>query len=55
MNKPKGITIVGDRLWVTDIDGVWLFNTATKRSRKLVIPGIVFANDPAVMDGGALT
>lgn len=49
MNKPKGITIVGDRLWVTDIDGVWLFDTKTKMSRKLPIPGIVFANDPAVI------
>jgi hypothetical protein len=49
MNKPKGITIVGDRLWVTDIDGVWIFDTKTKRSRKLPIPGAVFANDPAVI------
>jgi hypothetical protein len=53
LNKPKGITLAGDRLWVTDIDGVWLFDTKTKRSRKLPIPGIVFANDPAVV-GNAL-
>jgi len=53
MNKPKGIWIAGNRLWVTDIDGVWIFDTKTRKGRKLPIPGAVFANDPAVM-GGAL-
>ena len=48
MNKPKGIWMIGTRLWVTDIDGVWIFDTESKKSRKLDIPGIVFANDPAV-------
>ena len=48
LNKPKGITVVGERLWVTDIDGVWVFDTRSKKGRKLAIPGIVFANDPAV-------
>jgi hypothetical protein len=52
-NKPKGIWIQGDRLWVTDIDVVWVFDLKTKKGRKLAIPGIQFANDPAVM-GGAL-
>jgi hypothetical protein len=51
MNKPKGIWIVGNRLWVTDIDGVWLIDLKTKESKKLEIPGIVFANDPTVMNG----
>ena len=51
MNKPKGIWIQGDRLWVTDIDAVWIFDTKTKKGRKLPLPGVVFANDPAVMDG----
>jgi hypothetical protein len=49
MNKPKGIWIQGDRLWVTDIDAVWIFDTKTKKGRKLALPGVVFANDPAVM------
>ena len=53
MNKPKGIWIEGGRLWVTDIDAVWIFDLATKQGRKLPLPGVVFANDPAVM-GGAL-
>lgn len=51
MNKPKGIWIAGTRLWVTDIDGVWIFDTRTKQGRKLAIPGIQFANDPAVSGG----
>ena len=51
MNKPKGIWIAGDRLWVTDIDGVWIFDTQSKKSRKVTIPGAQFANDPAVVRG----
>jgi len=53
LNKPKGIWIRGDRLWVTDIDVVWVFDLKTKKGRKLALPGVVFANDPAVM-GNAL-
>jgi hypothetical protein len=53
MNKPKGIWIQGDRMWVTDIDVVWLFDLRTKKSTKLMLPGVGFANDPAVM-GNAL-
>ena len=51
MNKPKGIWIQGERLWVTDIDAVWIFDLKTKKGRKAALPGIQFANDPAVMDG----
>jgi hypothetical protein len=51
LNKPKGIWIQGDRLWVTDIDVVWVFDLKTRKGRKLELPGVVFANDPAVMDG----
>src|SRR4051812_30804906 len=29
LNKPKGIWIQGDRLWVTDIDVVWIFDLKT--------------------------
>jgi len=49
MNKPKGIWVQAGRLWVTDIDGVWIFNTNTKGGRKLDLPGIQFANDPVVV------
>lgn len=51
MNKPKGIWIQGERLWTTDIDGVWVFDLKTRKGRKLMLPGAQFANDPAVMDG----
>lgn len=52
MNKPKGIWIDGDNLWVTDIDSVWQFDIRTKESKRLALP-IGYANDPAMM-GGAL-
>jgi sugar lactone lactonase YvrE len=48
MNKPKGIWVKGNRLWVTDIDAVWIFDLKTRKGRKLEIPGITFANDPAI-------
>ena len=51
MNKPKGIWVEGGRLWVTDIDGVWIFDTKTKKGRKLAIPGAEFANDVAMHNG----
>ena len=46
LHKPKGIWVRGDRLWVTDIDAVWIFDTQSKKGRKFVLPGIKFANDP---------
>jgi hypothetical protein len=49
LNKPKGIWIKGNRLWVTDIDSVWVFDLKTKEGKKLDLPGIVFANDPTVI------
>jgi len=48
LNKPKGIWVKGDRLWVTDIDVVWVFDLKTRKGKKLELPGIKFANDPAV-------
>lgn len=48
LHKPKGIWIRGNRLWVTDIDAVWVFDLKTRRGRKLELPGITFANDPAI-------
>ena len=53
MNKPKGLWLKGNRLWVTDIDSVWVFNLKTQKGKKLPIPGAVFANDPAII-GNAL-
>ena len=51
LNKPKGIWIAGNRLWVTDIDAVWVFDLKTKEGKKLDLPGITFANDVTVMNG----
>jgi glucose/arabinose dehydrogenase len=53
LNKPKGIWIAGKRLWVTDIDVVWVFDLGTRRGKKVALPGIQFANDPTVV-GNAL-
>jgi hypothetical protein len=50
MNKPKGIWIGGDNLWVADIDAVWQFNIRTKKGKRLALP-IGYANDAALMDG----
>lgn len=53
LNKPKGIWVKGNRLWVTDIDVVWIFDLKTRQGRKVDLPGIQFANDPALL-GSAL-
>ena len=50
LNKPKGIWVAGSRLWVTDIDVVWIFDLKTRRGRQAALPGAKFANDPTVMD-----
>ena len=52
MNKPKGIWIAGGHLWVTDIDALWEFDLASKKSKRLPLP-ITYANDVAIL-GGAL-
>jgi hypothetical protein len=49
MNKPKGMWVAGSRLWVTDIDGVWVFHTKTRAGKKLALPGAQFANDLALI------
>ena len=48
LNKPKGIWIRGNRLWVTDIESLWIFDLKTRRGKKLALPGVQFANDPTV-------
>jgi hypothetical protein len=53
LHKPKGIWVRGERLWVTDIDAVWIFDLKSRKGRKLDLPGMGFANDPTVL-GNAL-
>jgi len=53
LNKPKGVWIRGNRLWVTDIDSVWVFDLNTKEGKKLELSGITYANDVTFM-GGAI-
>jgi hypothetical protein len=50
LNKPKGIWIQGTRLWVTDIDMVWLFDIETRTGKALPLPMAQFANDPVVIN-----
>jgi len=38
---------------VTDIDSLWIFDTGTRKGRRLELPGIQFANDVTVMNGAA--
>jgi hypothetical protein len=49
LNKPKGLWVQGNRLWVADIDAVWVFDLKTRECKKLDLPGIVFANDMTVV------
>jgi DNA-binding beta-propeller fold protein YncE len=48
-NKPKGIWIKGNRLWVTDIDVLWVFDLKTRKGRKVALPEAQFANDVALL------
>ncbi|MBU0514410.1 MAG: hypothetical protein KJ621_06515 [Proteobacteria bacterium] len=50
LHKPKGLWVAGDKLWTTDIDGVWIFDLKTKKGRRLGL-GATFANDPVVGRG----
>lgn len=57
LHAPKGMAIVGDTLWVTDIDAVRGFNRRTGRpvgTVDLAPLGAVFLNDLTVGPGGAL-
>lgn len=55
LNAPKGMAIVGDTLWVTDIDEVRGFNTKTAAPVATVaVPGAVFLNDIAAAPDGSL-
>lgn len=48
MNKPKGIWIRGNRLWVADLDAVWLFDLKSKEGKRLEV-GTGYANDVTVV------
>lgn len=51
LDAPKGMTISGDTLWVTDIDKVRTFDAKTgKPTGEIAIPSSTFAND-VVPDG----
>ena len=53
LNAPKGMVIVGDTLWVADIDVVRGFNRKTGASVATIrVPGAKFLNDISVGPGG---
>jgi len=55
MNAPKGMAVVGDTLWVTDIDVIRGFNARTEAPVATVsIPGAVFLNDIVAAPDGSL-
>src|SRR6266568_2576191 len=57
LNAPKGLAVLGDTLWVADIDVVRAFNARTGvpiDSVKLDSLGAVFLNDVAIAPTGAL-
>ena len=49
LHKPKGVWVKGSRLWVTDIDAVWVFDVKSRKGQKVSLPGARFANDAAVL------
>ena len=55
LNGPKGMAVIGDTLWVTDIDVIRGFNARTRAPVAMVpIPGAVFLNDIAAAPDGSL-
>lgn len=55
LNAPKGMTLVGDTLWVADIDQVRAFNSRTGAPVATVaVPGAIFLNDIAAASDGSL-
>lgn len=57
LNAPKGLAVLGDTLWVTDIDVVRAFNARTGApvdSVKFDSLGAVFLNDIAIAPNGAI-
>ncbi|HXM37671.1 MAG TPA: SMP-30/gluconolactonase/LRE family protein [Gemmatimonadales bacterium] len=55
LNAPKGLALVGDTLWVADIDVVRAFNAKTGAPVATVpVPGAIFLNDIAAAPDGSL-
>src|SRR5512145_585262 len=55
LNAPKGMAVIGDTLWVTDIDVIRGFNARTDAPVATVaIPGAVFLNDITAAPDGSL-
>jgi sugar lactone lactonase YvrE len=55
LNGPKGLTIRGDELWVTDIDTVRRFDLKTGAPKgEIPIPGSTFLNDLSTADDGTV-
>lgn len=55
LNAPKGMALVGDTLWVADIDQVRGFNSRTATPVATVtVPGAIFLNDIAAAPDGSL-
>ena len=53
LNGPKGMAIVGDTLWVADIDAVRGFNRKTGTAvASIAVPGATFLNDVAAGPDG---
>jgi hypothetical protein len=47
-NKPKGIWINRNRIWIADLDAVWVFDLKSKKGRRLEV-GTGYANDVTVL------
>jgi len=55
LNAPKGLTISGDELWVTDIDTIRRFDLKTGAPKgEIPIPGATFMNDLSTADDGTV-
>lgn len=51
LHKPKGVWTDGKLVWTTDIDSVWVFDLTSGKSRQVMLPGAVFANDVLAAGG----
>jgi hypothetical protein len=47
-NKPKGIWIRGNHMWIADLDAIWLFDLKSKKGKRIEI-GTSYANDITVV------
>lgn len=55
LHAPKGLALVGDELWVADIDTVRVFDrTSGQPRRALPIPGATFLSDVAAASDGTV-